>query len=203
MATASLLNFTVPLSDVGQSVSGQGLLMPKLKWRFRILFIDFGRSTPTTELTKQVMTFKRPTIDFEDQVLDVYNSRVHYAGKPNWSDTSVDLRDDMQGNVTKLVGEQIQKQFDFVNQASASSASDYKFSLVCEILDGGNGASEPIVLETWNLSGCYIKSADYGDLDYKTSEPVTIKLDIKFDNAIQSPAGIGSAVARTLGTIAI
>ena len=203
MSTSSLLNFTVPLSDIGQSVSGQGLLMPKLKWRYRILFVGFGVSTPTTELTKQVMTFKRPTVDFEDQIIDVYNSKVHYAGKPKWSGTSIELRDDMQGNVAKLVGEQMQKQFDFSQQASASSASDYKFQMLCEVLDGGNGTSEPVVLETWNLVGCYVQQADYGDLDYKTSDPVTVKIEVVFDNAIQTPAGIGAAVARTLGTIAI
>jgi hypothetical protein len=102
-----------------------------------------------------------------------------------------------------LVGQQIQKQFDFLNQASASSASDYKFQTICEMLDGGNGVSEPTVLETWNLIGCYIKSADYDQLDYKTSDPVMIKIDLQFDNALQTPAGIGAAVTRTLGTIAI
>jgi len=203
MATSSLLNFTVPLSDIGIPASGQGLLMPKIKYRFRILFIGFGVSAPTTELTKQVVDFKRPSISFDEQEIDVYNSKIHYAGKPKWSDTTITLRDDMQGEVSTLVGQQIQKQFDFLNQSSASSASDYKFQTICEMLDGGNGANEPTVLETWNLIGCYIKSSDYDSLDYKTSDPVMIKLDIVFDNALQTPAGIGAAVTRTLGTIAI
>jgi len=81
--------------------------------------------------------------------------------------------------------------------------SDYKFQTLCEMLDGGNGTNEPTVLETWNLIGCYIKSSDYDSLDYKSSDPVLIKLDLVFDNAIQSPGGIGAAVSRTLGTIAI
>ena len=42
MATASLTNFTVPLST-SQSASSQGLLMPKLKFRFRVTFLNFGR----------------------------------------------------------------------------------------------------------------------------------------------------------------
>jgi len=97
MATSSLLNFTVPLSDVGVPASGQGLIMPKLKYRFRILFNGFGAiGATTTELTKQVMDFKRPTVTFDEQTLDTYNSKVHYAGKPSWQDTTLTLRDDMQ-----------------------------------------------------------------------------------------------------------
>jgi len=203
MATSSLLNFTVPLSDIGEAASGQGLIFPKLKYRFRILFIGFGVSTDTTELTKQVMDFKRPSVKFDEQVIDVYNSKVHYAGKPSWDPTTVTLRDDMQGNIQTLVGQQMQRQFDFLNQASASSASDYKFEMLCQMLDGGNGISEPTILETWDLVGCYVSSADYDALDYKTSDPVTVKLNIVFDNAIQTQFGIGTAVPRTLGVLAI
>lgn len=203
MATSSLLNFTVPLSDIGESASGQGLIMPKLKYRFRILFIGFGVSTDTTELTKQVMDFKRPSAKFDEQVIDVYNSKVHYAGKPSWDPTTVTIRDDIQGAVQGLVGQQMQRQFDFLNQASASSASDYKFEMLCQMLDGGNGISEPTIYETWDLVGCYVSSADYDSLDYKTSDPVTIKLNIVFDNAIQTQFGVGSPVPRTLGVLAI
>lgn len=203
MATSSLLNFTVPLSDIGEAASGQGLIMPKLKWRFRILFIGFGVATDTTELTKQVMDFKRPSVKFDEQVIDVYNSKVHYAGKPAWDPTTVTLRDDMQGNIQTLVGQQIQRQFDFLNQASASSAFDYKFEMLCQMLDGGNGISEPTILETWDMVGCYITNADYDAVDYKTSDPVTVKLTVAFDNAIQTQFGVGTPVPRTHGVLAI
>jgi hypothetical protein len=101
-----------------------------------------------------------------------------------------------------LVGEQLQKQFDFMEQASAASGIDYKFITRCEILDGGNGSSAPTVLETWELYGCYLQEANYGDLTYSESAPATIAMTIRFDNAIQSPigTGLGSEVARTLGT---
>jgi hypothetical protein len=64
MATSSLSKFTVPLST-NQSATSQGLLMPKLKFRFRVTFENFGVSQPTTELTKQVMDFKRPTLSLK------------------------------------------------------------------------------------------------------------------------------------------
>lgn len=203
MATSSLLNFTVPLG-AGQSPSNQGLLMPKLQYRFALTFIGFGITNATTPLTIQAMTFSKPKLDFEQVVLDIYNSKVKLAGKPSWSDTSVMIRDDMQGQVSTLVGQQIQKQFDFAEQASASSGIDYKFQLLAEILDGGNGTSTPNVLESWTFLGAWIKNADWSELDYKSSEPQTIKLDISFDNALQSPQGVGTAIVpRTLGVVAI
>jgi len=202
MATSSLSNFTVPLST-SQSASSQGLLMPKLKFRFRVTFLNFGVTQPTTELTKQVIDFKRPTVSFENIEIPIYNSKVYLAGKPTWTEVTCNLRDDASGEVTKRVGEQMQKQFDFFEQASASSGIDYKFTTLLEILDGGNGTSTPNVLETWELDGCYLMSADYGDVNYSENAPIQIGLTIRYDNALQTPlgGGIGSTVARTLGTV--
>jgi hypothetical protein len=153
-------------------------------------------------MTKQVMDIKRPQLQFGDITIDVYNSKVKLLGKPEWQDTAVQLRDDAGGNVSKLVGEQLQKQFDFMEQASAASGIDYKFQLVYEVLDGGNGANQPNVLETWELYGCFISQVDYGDLNYSENTHATINLTIKYDNAIQTPTGtgVGTAVARTIGS---
>jgi hypothetical protein len=200
MSVSSLNKFTVPV-DSDQSAASQGLLMPKLKYRFRASFENFGVSTPRTELTKQVIDITRPEVTFEEIPMEIYNSRAYLLGKHTWSPISVNLRDDVNGGVTKLVGEQIQKQFDFMEQASASSGIDYKFITRFELLDGGNGASTPNVLETWELYGCFVTSVNYGDLNYASSEAATVAMNIRFDNAVQAPLGdgIGSSVARTLG----
>jgi hypothetical protein len=202
MAIASLNKFTVPLAT-NQSASTQGLLMPKLKYRFRAVFENFGVSTDRVELTKQVATISRPNLNFNPFTIDIYNSKVNLVGKPSWEPVSVTLRDDAGGNVSKLVGEQIQKQFDFMEQSSASSGIDYKFILKFEMLDGGNGANAPTVLETWELYGALVQTVNYGEMDYGSNEPATIALQIMYDNAVQAPVGtgIGTAVGRTLGTV--
>jgi hypothetical protein len=203
MAVATLSKFTVPLAS-DQSASAQGMLMPKLKYRFRMMFENFGVSTPTTELTKQVVSAARPTVTFADQKLDIYNSTIHYAGKPTWSAITVVLRDDVTGAVSKLVGEQMQKQFDFFEQSSAASGVDYKFTLRIEMLDGGNGANAPTVLETWECYGCYVVSANYQSLAYSEQTASTIDLSIQMDNCVQTPkgTGIGTVVGRTVNTLA-
>jgi hypothetical protein len=200
MAVASLSKLTVPL-PAGQSSPNQGLLMPKLKYRFRVTLQNFGITSPSTEITKQVMTCTRPDVEFEQIVLDAYNSRIKLAGKHTWADITLVVRDDASGAVSKLVGEQVQKQFDFFEQSSAASGIDYKFTTQIEILDGGNGAYEPVVLESFELYGCYVKKATYQGGDYKSNDPMDISIAISYDNAIQlnsagNPVGIGENVGR-------
>jgi hypothetical protein len=196
MAVSSLSRMTVPLAS-DQSASTQGVLMPKLKYRFRVMFENFGAAqaaAPVTELTKQVIDFTRPTVEFAQIDLPIYNSTIKMAGKHSWGDVTCNLRDDAGANVQKLVGEQLQKQLDFLEMASASAGIDYKFLTKFEVLDGGNGAVEPIVLESWELYGCYLKSVDYGNADYGASEAMTISMAITFDNANQIVGGgVGSA----------
>tara|TARA_B110000495_G_scaffold63458_1_gene53904 strand:- start:2364 stop:2996 length:633 start_codon:yes stop_codon:yes gene_type:complete len=202
MSISTLSKLTVPL-DTSSSASNQGLLMPKLQYRFRVTLENFGvAGTPTSELTKQVVDVTRPNVSFEQITVDVYNSRVFLAGKHTWEPITLNLREDVSNNVQKLVGSQLQKQFDFFEQSSAASGQDYKFVTKIEILDGGNGANAVGILETFELYGCYLESANYNTLAYSTNDPVTVSLSIRYDNAIQTPqgTGVGTAVGRSLGT---
>jgi|TARA_Y100000114_G_scaffold137644_1_gene140074 hypothetical protein len=201
MAISTLSKLTVPL-DSNASASNQGLLMPKLAYRFRVSLENFGVSSPTTELTKQVMDITRPNVTFDQMTVDIYNSRVYLAGKHTWEPITITLREDVSNNVQKFVGEQLQKQLDFFEMSSAASGSDYKFVTRMEILDGGNGANAPTVLETFELYGCYVESANYNTLNYAESAPVTVTLTVRYDNAIQTPqgTGIGTAIGRTVNT---
>ena len=202
MAISTLSRLTVPL-DSNASASNQGLLMPKLQYRFRVSLENFGTSSPTTELTKQVIDVTRPNVTFDQMTVDIYNSRVYLAGKHTWEPVTLNLREDVSNNVQKLVGEQLQKQFDFFEQSAAASGSDYKFVTRIEVTDGANGANAVGILETFELYGCYIESANYNQLAYQTSEPVTVTLSLRYDNAIQTPqgTGVGTAVGRTTNTL--
>jgi hypothetical protein len=203
MAVSSLSRMTVPLAS-DQSSPVQGLLMPKLKYRFRVIFENFGVSTPRTELTKQVVDFQRPNVTFDNIDLPIYNSTIKLAGKYQWQDITCNLRDDAAGNVSKLVGEQLQKQLDFMEMSSAAAGIDYKFLTRFEVLDGGNGTFEPVALETWEIYGCYVKSVNYNDMNYGSSEAATVTMAIAFDNAVQTPQGqgVGTLVGRTVGDVA-
>ncbi len=205
MPIASLNRFTVPLSG-SQAASTQGLLMPKLKYRFRVTLDNFGvAGNPSTELTKQVISATRPIVAFADIDLPVYNSKVKIAGRASFQDTKLVVRDDASGVVSRKVGEQLQKQFDFFEQSAAASGIDYKFRMRVEMLDGGNGAYEPVTLESFEFLGCYVKQATYAEASYTEDAGVMdISLDIRYDNAIQlsapggEPIGVGLNVGRVV-----
>ncbi len=202
MAGFLMSQLSVPLEV---SPMNQSLIMPKLSFRFRVTLQNFGISSSTVELTKQIMNCSRPKPDFDPVSLSVYNSTVNLLGKPKWGDISIKIRDDASNAVAKVVGEQLQKQFDFMEQASAASAADYKFQTIIEVLDGGNGSYTPNVIESWTCYGCILKGVDYSELDYGKNEAMDIGLSIMIDNAIQSPVGVGvgTQIARNvIGTIA-
>lgn len=205
MATASLTKLTVPLAS-DQSNPTQGLLMPKLKYRFRVTFLNLGVTQPTTELTKQVMSFTRPNVTFENIDLPIYNSTIRLAGKHSWQDITCEVRDDAGGNVSRLVGEQLQKQLDFMEQSSAASGIDYKFTTVFEVLDGGNGTNAPVALETWNILGCYLQGVNYNDANYADNNPMTVSMTIRYDNALQTltgaDVGVGASIPLTVNNVA-
>jgi len=209
MPIASLSRFTVPLVT-DQSNSSQGLLMPKLAYRFRVTLFNFGvGGEPSTELTKQVMSVDRPKPKFEEIKLSVYNSTVKLAGKPSFDDIKLTVRDDVTNAVTFKVGQQMQKQFDFFEQASAASGLDYKFRTIIELLDGGNGAYQANVLESFEVQGCWLKNVTYAGGDYsKATDAMSIDLTICYDNAIQlngegAVRGVGQPVGRTLGALSV
>ena len=191
MATASstLANMTVPV-DGGAT----NLLMPKLQFRFRVNFINFGTSAGKgVELTKQVIDCSRPNVQFQEITMPIYNSTMYLSGKHQWQPMTLNLRDDASGKISAAVGSQLQKQLDFAEQASATAGIDYKFETVVELLDGGNGGTEPTVLETWSLAGCFVQVANYNTLNYANNDVVTVSLTIRFDNAEQYAGPSSSA----------
>ena len=193
----SLSNMSVAADN---NAGNEGLLMPKLQYRYRVIFSNFGRSPESAVLTRQVVDVTRPQVTFAEIPVDIYNSKLYLAGKHDWSPITINLRDDAGNRVAGMVGQQLQSQLDFVEQASAAAGLDYKFEMEIQILDGGNGASNPgpTVIETWSLGGCFIQAANYNTLNYGASEVVTISLTIRYDNALQVPGNPGS---NDVGTV--
>lgn len=205
MPITTLQNLSIPTGEAG---SNSTLLMPKLQYRFRVLFDGFGTTGGTDgvrEITRQVIDVTRPNLTFEQITLDAYNSKTYLAGKHVWEPITLNLREDANNNIQKIVGQQLQRQFDFYEQASAVAGGTYKFQTRIEILDGGNGSNNNAnIIDRYHLVGCYVESANYNTLNYATNDPVTVSLTIRYDNAIQFGAdgaeryGVGEDTVRAL-----
>ena len=133
------------------------------------------------------MMVDRPKPEFDEIPLHVYNSTIKLQGKYKWNNIKLKVRDDVTNAVSTVVGQQVQKQFDFFNQSSGASGQDYKFSMIIEILDGGNGEAV-VTLESFELDGCWLKSVGYSSVDYAKADPLEIEMEVCYDNAIQTDA---------------
>lgn len=168
--------FGVPVTGA----TGSGILMPKLKYRFRVTMLGgFAGEPEARALTQNVMSVTRPSVSYEEVVLDSYNSKAYVQGKHTWETITVTMRDDITNSVSKLVGAQVQRQLNHFQQTTPAAGNDYKFDMHVEVLDGVNaGASE-----VWFLEGCFLTTVNYGDNDYSASDAATIELTVRFDNA--------------------
>ena len=100
-AIPTLNKFGVPTGD---SETGTGILMPKLKYRFRVTFFEgFGGAVAGDNmvLTQNVQSVVRPKITHEEVVIDSYNSRVWIQGKHTWEAITVTVIN----NTTRMVND--------------------------------------------------------------------------------------------------
>jgi hypothetical protein len=168
--------FGVPLSGN----QGSGVLMPKLKYRFRVSMLGgFAGVSQATSLTQNVVSVGRPTYTADPVEIHSYNSRVYVQGKHAWDTVELVVRDDISNSTSKLVGAQMQRQLNHFQQTTPAAGEDYKFDMQIEVLDGGNAGST----EVWFLEGCFFTSVNYGDHNYNDSEAQTITMTIRYDNA--------------------
>jgi len=180
-------------------------LMPKLQYRFRVSFTGMGGdSTNNTQVTQNVISVGRPSITHEEVIVDSYNSKTYLAGKHTWEPITLVLRDDMNSNVIKKIGNQLREQLDHSTQggqaigstaSAAGPANPYKFSMLIETLDG---QAKPKIIDQWEIVGCYLSNVQYGDLNYGTSDMVQVTATIRYDNASNTIATDPNIEADTL-----
>lgn len=185
------------INDMGIPGLGTGILQPKMKNRWRILFNNIGGGTNSQPLSIQAVTVTRPVIEFEEVQLDRYNSRAYVAGKYTWSPMTIAIEDDVTGGAARVIQEQLQAQqyltgIEGAWLAAAPEGSAYKFTTRIDMLDGNEA-----VIEQWHVEGCFLSNVDYTDLDYAEAGKVLINLTVRFDHARQiiGPYNSGSGVA--------
>lgn len=172
----TLSKFGVPL---GGGAGRGGLLQPKYRYRFRVRVINFGPVAGGLELTQQVVSVGKPSLNHQEVEVHSYNSTAYFAGKHVWGEVNLVVRDDITNSVARLIGHQVQKQLNHFEQTGFVAGINYKFTTLIETMDGGNDT----VLETWTLEGCWIKDYSADDLDYSQSDSQTITMTIRYDNA--------------------
>lgn len=175
----------VDVSKFGVPLPGgarQGMLHPKQGYRFRVLLFNFGFDVDTRTLSHEVMSVTRPNHNQAPVAIHSYNTTAYIASKHDWNSVSITVRDDITNQVVTSIGSQIQKQINHYEQTSAVAGINYKFDMEIHSLDGTNNEE----LEKWELVGCFLESVEYPDGSYDNSDPLTVSMTVRYDEAVQT-----------------
>jgi len=143
---------------------------PKIKHRY-IMQID---GVPAY----LIKTANRPQITFEEVQLDHMNVRRWVKGKGVWQQMQITLYDPVVPSAAQSVMEWVRLSHESVTGRDGYS-DFYKKDVTFQVL-GPVGD----VVEEWKLKGTWIQDAQFGDMDFASSDPVDITVTLRYDYAI-------------------
>ena len=143
---------------------------PKLANRF-IMEID---GVPSF----MIKTANRPKLESEVVELDHINLKRKIKGKSNWTDITITLYDPIVPSGAQSVMEWIRTSHESITGRDGY-ADFYKKNIDFYML-GPVGDK----VEQWKIVGAWISSAEFGDVDWSSNDPVMISLTITYDYAI-------------------
>ena len=125
-----------------------------------------------------IKAMARPTIQFDEVVLEHINVKRYVKGKGAWQPLEITLYDPIVPSASQAVMEWIRQHHESVTGRQGYSdfyKKDITFNLLGPVGD---------IIEEWTLKGTFIQNANFGTLDYGTSDPVEIALTLQYDYAI-------------------
>ena len=125
-----------------------------------------------------IKAMARPSLESDEVVLEHMNMTRYVKGKSRWQPIDITLYDPVVPSAAQQVMEWVRLHHESVTGRDGY-ADFYKKNVTFNVL-GPVGD----VVEEWELKGCYIQSANFGDLAFDASDPVEITLTLKYDYAI-------------------
>jgi len=127
-----------------------------------------------------IKTANRPSLESEEVMLEHMNTTRYVKGKSRWQPLEITLYDPIIPSASQQVHEWIILHHESVTGADGY-AEFYKKEVKINVLDPVGA-----IVEEWVLHGCYIQSANFGDLDFASSDPTEISLTLRYDYATLS-----------------
>jgi hypothetical protein len=125
-----------------------------------------------------IKTANRPTFTSEVVELDHINVKRKLKGKSTWDDVTITLYDPIVPSGAQQVMEWIRTSHESLTGRDGYSAfykKDITFFLLGPVGDK---------IEQWTLKGAFITSANFGELDWASNDPLSIELTLSYDYAI-------------------
>lgn len=126
-------------------------------------------------------TVSKPSFEISSTEHQLVNHKFKYPGIVTWNDVNMTIVDtgEKTKNLVDLLretGYDYPTEFSVKEGISKDEANKYFNELSIQQLD-----SDGLIIETWKLKGAFIKSINFGDLDYESEGLVTIQLTISYD----------------------
>jgi hypothetical protein len=125
-----------------------------------------------------IKTASRPTFSSEVVELDHINVKRKIKGKSTWDDVNITLYDPIVPSGAQQVMEWIRTSHESLTGRDGYAAfykKDITFYLLGPVGDK---------IEQWTLKGAFITSANFGELDWASNDPLSIELTLAYDYAI-------------------
>ena len=125
-----------------------------------------------------IKTAARPSITFEEVELNHMNVKRWVKGKATWETIEITMYDPVVPSAAQAAMEWIRLSHESVTGRDGYSdfyKKDVDFQVLGPVGD---------IVEEWTLKGTWIKTANFGDLDFSSNDPVDITLSLRYDYAI-------------------
>jgi len=125
-----------------------------------------------------VSTTSRPKYTSEETEIPFLNTSTYVVGRFKWDSISVTFRDPIGPSATQALMEWVRLHSESVTGRQGYAAG-YKKDVHLEMLDPTG-----VVVQKWILEQTMLVDADFGGLDYNSSDLADITATLRFDRAI-------------------
>jgi len=127
----------------------------------------------------------RPNLTIEETEISFLNEKDYIPAKPTWDPLNVTVLDfgkEGGSGADQAILDWIRLTYQFGDPASSGEMSDpVGHARRKATLNMYNGVGD--IVEEWTIYGCWVQAANWGDLDYSSTDNATIELTIRFQNA--------------------
>lgn len=123
-------------------------------------------------------TCARPSLTFDETVIDFINTKRYVAGKQTWNPIAITTHDPIAPSAAQKIMDWIRINYEPLT-GRMGYASYYKKPISLKLLD-----PQGTVVELWDIIGAWPQEANFGDLDYASSDNSEISFTLRYDNAI-------------------
>ena len=125
----------------------------------------------------------KPSFDISAEEYKLINHKFKYPGVATWNDVTITVVDVSKQayewySFLNMGGYDVEAGNDGISKTDLSNATTGFVNFQIKQLD-----DEGTAIETWTLMNPFVKSTNFGSLDYSSDELVTLELVISYDYA--------------------